>query len=132
MSAALTRRWFQEVWNERREATIDALFAADGVGYGLPGQPRGPEGFRVFWRDFLRLFPDLQLEVHDAVESPPDAEGTVTVASRFTARGTHAPTGRAASFPAMCFARWREGKITEAWNVVDFFGLQEQLGAPPF
>ena len=28
MSATLFRRWFREVWNERREETIDELFAA--------------------------------------------------------------------------------------------------------
>ena len=32
---ALVRRWFEEVWNQGREETIDELFAANGVGYGL-------------------------------------------------------------------------------------------------
>jgi hypothetical protein len=32
---ALVRRWFKEVWNEGREATIDELFAETGVAYGL-------------------------------------------------------------------------------------------------
>jgi hypothetical protein len=32
---ALVRRWFKEVWNQGREESIDELFAAHGVGYGL-------------------------------------------------------------------------------------------------
>ena len=32
---ALVRRWFEEVWNQGREETIDELFAANGIGYGL-------------------------------------------------------------------------------------------------
>lgn len=132
MSAALVRRWFQEVWNERRSAAIDSMFAPEGIGRGLPGEPRGPEGFKTFHATFLELFPDLRIVVEDVVEGPPDAEGVVTCAVRFTAHGTHAPTKRRGSFEAMCFARWRDGRIVEAWNVCDFFGLQQQLGCAPF
>jgi len=42
---ALGRRWFREVWNEGREATIDELFAQGGVAYGLgdgEAEVRGP------------------------------------------------------------------------------------------
>ena len=34
---AVMRRWFNEVWNEGREAAIDEMFAPDGVAYGLVG-----------------------------------------------------------------------------------------------
>ena len=29
---ALGRRWFEEVWNQGREETIDELLPADGIG----------------------------------------------------------------------------------------------------
>jgi hypothetical protein len=52
---ALTRRWFEEVWNKAREGAIDELLAADGIAHGLgeAGQDlRGPAEFRKFYRQF--------------------------------------------------------------------------------
>jgi predicted ester cyclase len=132
MSAALVRRWFKEVWNERRPETIDELFARDGIAHGLPGEPRGPAGFRAFQAAFLTGFPELTIEVDETLEGPPDARGVVTVAARFTAHVLHGPTGRRGTFESMCFSRWHRGQIAEAWNVCDFFGLEQQLGCAPF
>lgn len=131
MSAALVRRWFREVWNERRVETIDALFAADGIAHGLPGDPRGAAGFRAFHAAFLATFPELTIEVDDVFEGPAEG-GVVPVAVRFTAHVLHGASGRRGSFECMCLSRWRRGQIAEAWNVCDFFGLQQQLGVPPF
>jgi hypothetical protein len=53
-SGDLIRRWFEEVWNQGREATIDELCSKDAVGKGqtLDGSHiAGPEHFKVFWQD---------------------------------------------------------------------------------
>jgi hypothetical protein len=45
----LARRWFEEVWNQGRESTIDELFHADGKAYGFPEPDSiliGHEGFK--------------------------------------------------------------------------------------
>lgn len=131
MSRALFERWFEEVWNERRDATIDALFAADGIAHGLPDTLRGPAGFRAFRDGFLRAFPDVQIEVHDVIESPPDRDGTITVVGRATGY-IGRPGGGRAELPFMCWSRWRGGKISESWNICDFHGLEKQVGALPF
>jgi len=64
----LVRRWFKEVWNEGREATIDELFSDAGVGYGL-GDPetevRGPAQFKVFVRNLRGSLPDIHISVED-------------------------------------------------------------------
>jgi hypothetical protein len=39
---SIQRRWFEEVWNQGREATIDELLAPDVVGHGLV-DPNGNE-----------------------------------------------------------------------------------------
>jgi hypothetical protein len=132
MSATLARRWFQEVWNERRVETIDAMLSKDGLCHGLPGDPRGPTAFRAFHAAFLAKFPDLRVIVDETLEGPPDAAGVITVATRFTASGTHAPSKKAGSFACMSFTRWRGGQCVEAFDVCDFFGLQAQLGCSPF
>ena len=57
---AVMRQWFQEVWNERREQTIDELMAPDAKVHGLAGGViEGPEGFKPFHRAFCGAFADL-------------------------------------------------------------------------
>ena len=129
----LTRRWFEEVWNQRRSDAIDELFADDGIAYGLDPlelhPPPGPGPFRAFWQQFCGAFPDLYITVEDVI-----AEGDKT-AVRISFRGTHrgdhlgAPaTGNAVNSTAISFIRWRDGKIIEAWNELDALGLFKQIG----
>jgi predicted ester cyclase len=131
VSRELYRRWFKEVWNERREASIDALLAPNSVAHGLGEPVHGPAGFRVFHKAMFDAFPKLQVEIHDTIEGPPEADGSVTVAGRFTAKVTD-KNGRSGDLACMAFARFRRGQIVEAWNVVDFHGLGKQLGSLPF
>lgn len=132
MSAALVRRWFQEVWNERKGATIDDLFAPDAVAHGLPGVLRGPAAFRAFQDGFLAAFPDVRVELEDVLEGPPDADGTVTVAARFRTHMTHHKNARPGQMTCMSFSRWRDGRCVESWDVCDFHGLRAQVGELPF
>jgi len=47
----LIHRWFEEVWNQGREETIDELFARDAIAFGLgeTEQPvHGPSEFKKF------------------------------------------------------------------------------------
>jgi predicted ester cyclase len=39
------------------------------------------------------------------------------------------PTGRRVRFGGTTFVHWREGRIAEGWNNVDFAGMMEQLAA---
>jgi hypothetical protein len=132
MSAALVRRWFEEVWNQRKVETIDALMGADVVAHGLPPEaPRGPAGFRQFHASFLSLFSELRITVEETIEGPPARDGAVAVAARFTAHVRLRENGRRGELPCMCTSRWRDGKIIEAWNVCDFHALAKQVGPLP-
>ena len=65
---ALVRRWFKEVWNEGREATIDELFAESGVAYGLgdgEAEVRGPAQLKPFVRNLSGSLPDLHISIQD-------------------------------------------------------------------
>lgn len=88
---ALIRRWFEEVWNQGKEATIDELFVPDGVAHGLSKESgrqfQGPADFKPFWRAFRSAFPDIRVTVDDVV-----AEGEKVVA-RCTVRGAHTGHG---------------------------------------
>jgi predicted ester cyclase len=125
----LLRRWFTEVWNERRDATIDELMSPDAAIQGLaPAAIRG-DGFREVRREFLRGFPDLHIEVDDVVAQLDMA------AVRFSCTGTHTgvfqgipPTNAKVSFKGTVFARVESGRVVEAWNLVDQLTLLTQLG----
>ncbi|HZS26416.1 MAG TPA: hypothetical protein VFB76_04240 [Candidatus Angelobacter sp.] len=50
----LVRRWFEEVWNQGREATIDELLSPKGIGFGLAAtdtEVHGPTQFKPFVRN---------------------------------------------------------------------------------
>jgi len=128
------RRWFDEVWCQKRTEAIDELMAPDALGHGLGegGAPtQGTEEFKAFHQKFCRAFPDLQIQVDEVL-----AERDLT-AVRFTATGHHTgegldlpPTGRPVSFTGMVFSRWHEGQLVEGWNLIDFPAMQQQLLPP--
>ena len=132
---ALVRRWFDEVWNQGREETIDELFAPQGIGYGLGDTDvptRGPAEFKIFASNLRGALPDIHMKIEDSI-----AEGDrVTV--RITVEGTHKggqlgvpPTGRRIRIQGIVVVRIANGQIVEGWNSWDQLGLLRQIGALP-
>src|SRR5215472_12493201 len=83
---ALIRRWFDEVWNQRRADLIDEFRASDAVASGLEEgrtESRGKTPFEAFHSNLSAAFPDLRMTIEDMV-----AEGN-KVAIRLRADGTH-------------------------------------------
>ncbi len=131
----LVRRWFEEVWNQKREAAIHELIAPDAIVYGLSPDksappPRGAEPFLAFWRQFCGAFPDIRITVDDVI-----AERDLTCA-RISFTGTHhgphlgvPPTANRVNATGLCLTRWRNGQITEAWNEFDALNVMLQVKA---
>jgi steroid delta-isomerase-like uncharacterized protein len=133
---SVVRTWFDEVWNQGKETSIDRLFAADCVAHGLSnpdGSPvRGPAAFKSFFRQFRDAFPDMHIEVERTV-----TEGDVTAAYCHVT-GAHSgkdfirpATGKRIDFWGVAIGRVRDGQIVEAWNTFDFLTLYQQLGVIP-
>lgn len=127
-------RWFEEVWNNRREDAIDEMFHEDGIANGLSDAEgnsiRGVEGFKTLHRAFLSAYPDLQITVEDTV-----TEGD-KIAARCTVKATHAgeglgiaPTNQPIEFTGLTIVKIKDGKIVEAWNEFDFMKMYSQVGA---
>ncbi len=133
---SVIRTWFEEVWNQGREETIDRLFARDGLAHGLAspdGLPlRGPDAFRPFYRRFRGAFPDIHIEVARTVTEGDmvSAHGHVTGTHQGHDLGVSA-TGNPVDFWGMCIARMRDGQIVEAWNNFDFLSLYQQIRLLP-
>jgi predicted ester cyclase len=67
---AIAKRWFEEVWNQRRTATITELFAPNGISHGVAEDGSdliGPQAFIPFYERFLSAFPDMKLKIEDAI-----------------------------------------------------------------
>jgi steroid delta-isomerase-like uncharacterized protein len=131
---ALAKRWFEEVWNQGKESTIDELFNSQGKVYGFP-EPEsvliGPEGFKTIHRAFRNAFGNLHIVLDELI-----AEGD-RVAIRWTCNGTHSgdglgfpATGKKVVIPGSSFIICRNGQITEGRNFMDLtkmtLGLQSK------
>src|SRR5260370_36003859 len=101
----LIHRWFDEVWNQGREETVDELSAPNGICHGLGeggSDVCGPAGFKVFWRNMRSALPDVEIRIEDTL-----VDGNKAVV-RFVLEGTHLgerlgllPTGRPFSITGM-------------------------------
>ena len=120
-NVAIMRAWYQKVWNERNQDFIDQHYATDGKAYGLGGRyVEGPTAFKAFHSALLGKFPDMQVEL---LQCFGDGE---LVAVNFRAAMPHG--GRTLELRGGGICRFVDGKIVEAWNLVDFLELFEQMG----
>jgi steroid delta-isomerase-like uncharacterized protein len=128
----LSRRIFEEVWNNKNTAAIDELIAANYVHHD-PQSPKfsdGIEGYKQLVAHYLKAFPDARFTIDQEIE-----EGDIAV-TRWRVQGTH--KGDLSTLPAtnksffvagVTIARSKNGKIVEGWNNWDALGLMQQLGA---
>jgi steroid delta-isomerase-like uncharacterized protein len=128
----ILNRWFEEVWNQGRESTIDELLATDAVAHGLVDgngkEITGIESFRAYFRSFRSALSDIHLDVQDTI-----CEGDLQVA-RFVLTARHTgeglgkpPKGRSLKTTGMTIIREKDGKIVEGWNNVDFMTMFQQM-----
>jgi len=130
---ALVRRYYTEVFNERRVDLVDGLAVEDYVEHDpFPGQGDGRTDLRARVELILAAMNPLRFEVQDVI-----AEGDRVVV-RWVQQGTQSgafmgipPTGRQYTFAGIDIHRLRDGLMAEHWHVVDLFGLLQQLGAIP-
>lgn len=130
--ATIARRWFEEVWNQRRDDTIDELMSDDSQGHVEGGDVRGRDAFREMRATFLAALPDVHIEVEDVVAQNDRA------AVRWRAVGTHAGDGfgfpatrQQVHFRGTTWLTIREGRIVEGWDTWNLGGLLESLRSAP-
>src|SRR5262249_39964137 len=131
-AASLMRRWFQEVWNEGKENTIDEMFPRNSVMWGVSrpdASSRGPEEFRAFFHAMRNVFTDMHIELDDVVQQGDLADGRFSVTAKHSGEGFGiAGTGKTIKLVGMCALRAANGVIVEGWNVWDQVGLLRELG----
>ena len=130
-TAAIARRWFEEVWNLRRDQAIYELMARDAIGHMEGGDVHGPEEFQAGRAVFLSGLPDMHITIEHVV-----SEGDMAVV-RWLVRATH--TGELFGVPASkkevkirgtSWFRIRDGKLVEGWDTWNLGGLLDSLRSP--
>ena len=131
-AATLVRKWFEEVWNQGRAASIDELFPPHAVLWGVSQMgvaSQGPAEFKEFHKALKTAFPDIRVTLDQVVQ-----EGD-TAFARWTATMTHTgdglgmpPTNRPLKLSGMSALRVRDGQLVEGWNNWDQLGMARQLG----
>lgn len=128
-AAHVARRWFEEVWNQNRDATIDELMHPEAVFHMEGSEVRTPYEFRQMRDAFMNAFPGLQIEIEDLVS---DGDHAVV---RWHMRGTHGGSGfgeratkQEVAVRGMSWAVVRDGKVIEGWDSWDITGLLTTIG----
>lgn len=126
----LSRRIFEEVWNQKNLDVIDELMAPNYVHHDPqnPNVPNGIEGYKQFVQQYLKAFPDLSMTIHDEF-----VNGNTTI-TRWTATGTQKGdlsglprTNKPITVTGITIARTENGKFVESWNNWDALGMLQQL-----
>lgn len=115
--------WFEQVWNQGNEDTIHEMMDEECEIKGLGLSEKGAEAFLGFYRTFQGAFDGIHIDLIDLMEEGENVMGN----ARFTA--VHRQSGKKVDFVFSALGRWRDGKIVEARNVVDFTTMLTQVGA---
>lgn len=90
----------------------------------------GPEAEKAVWRDALDAMSDLRHDIQEVISEGSTIAGRAVVTG--TLRGDFAgikANGKSFRIDQGLFAHVRDGKIIEAWEIVDTASLLRQLGA---
>jgi steroid delta-isomerase-like uncharacterized protein len=126
----VARRWFEEVWRQRRRESIEQLMTPDAVGHSPTGDTKGPEQWTRSWERLTGAFGDIAIHIDAVISSGRDVvvrwHGTLTHDG--WALGIPA-SGRAARIQGMTWLAVEKGKIVEGWDGWDSTGLLVAVGA---
>jgi predicted SnoaL-like aldol condensation-catalyzing enzyme len=126
---AVIREWFEQLWNQGKEETIDRLLAPGAIAHGLGPQPIvGPEGFKPFFRQLRTAFPDFHVEIVQMVEQGDMVAVVCHVTGVHDGPGMGAPSNANVDFWGMTMGRVRNGQLVEGWNSYDFMTCYQQMG----
>jgi steroid delta-isomerase-like uncharacterized protein len=132
-SEQLARKWFEEIWNHRRFDVIDELMGDPCVIHDAgtrPGDVHRPAEFRAIAEALHRTISGIHIEIEDVLADGEQAVIRCLVTGTHTGDGLGVrPTNRPVRIRGMAWARWRDGKLAEAWNSFDLLSLYEQIGA---
>jgi hypothetical protein len=136
---AITRRFWEQVVNQRDLNVVEDLIATDFALYApaiREDEVRGPDGVRNLVQQFHTMLPDFSVTIEDQ-----EALGTDEVVTRWRARGTSSetvevepgefaePTGAEVECFGTSSSRLSNGKIERTWIAMVIRGSRGTVGA---
>jgi predicted ester cyclase len=118
-NAASARRWFEEVWGQRKLDIVHELLLPHSVAHTDNGDLVGPEPFLAFHQRMFEAMPDLRVTV-EGVIAQDDA-----VAIRWTLAATRA--GRPIHMQGVTWVHCKDGKMIEGWDCWNAAELERLL-----
>ncbi len=126
------RRLLTRAFSQGDYSELDELIAPDYKEHQNGIQGVGPEAVRRTASGLRASFPDLSLEIQDAIAD----EDTVWVRVRAQGSDTggvagRPPSGRRIEVDVVDIVRFRDGLMSEHWGVADRLGMLQQVGVVP-
>lgn len=125
---AVVRRYWFELWNEKKGEVLNDIAVEDVIFHFPPGQAHQPPTLRKWFETALIAFPDVHFTLHDEL-----ADGDKVV-SRWSYQATNTgtflgrdTTGLQVYDQGIDIFRLENGKIVEMWVAQDSLGLLQQL-----
>jgi steroid delta-isomerase-like uncharacterized protein len=129
----IMRRWFEDVWNNGKTATIHELMAPEAVGIGQGGPEvaiKGPHEFQVFVEKLRGAFPDIKVTIEDAFESGDKA--VARWSATMTRTGDHLglpASNKKIRITGISMVQVANGKIVAGWDNWDQMTMLKEIGA---
>lgn len=119
----LLHQWFGEVWQNAKESAIPKLLDDKAVIHGLSTDSMltGSEAFLPFYHSFRKDFPIVNVTLDHLIKTEDFEAAYCDVI-------TENSMGKRVQFNGICVARFKDGKLIEAWNAFDFLTMYQQLG----
>ena len=130
----ILRRWFTELWEQGRIEHFHEMAHPSIVFHtvGMTGETlAGVDGFRKLYDPIRAAFSNIKFTFDDAVEAgnAGAVRWTMTMSHTGPELGV-APSGKPVTVTGISFARFRDGKVIEAWDEWDRLGFMKQAGVP--
>jgi predicted ester cyclase len=134
---AVTRRFYEEVFDRGNLAHVDEVFDPNYVDHDTFNPMGNLEGFKQAVASLKEAFPDSKMVIEDLI-----SEGDKVVA-RVTMQGTNTgplsmgpgntipATGKSLSATGIDIIQFAGGKVVEHWGEFDMMGMMQQLGLIP-
>ena len=115
--------WFDEVWEKGNEDAIIKLLDKDAVIHGLEIHKdyKGHDAFIPYFRKFREAFPEVHVDLEHLIKTNDQEAAFCHVTVKDT-------SGKSVHFDGIVIAKFKDGKIIEAWNAFDFINMYKQMG----
>lgn len=128
----LTRRMFDEIWNEKNPELFDEFYAEDYVAHGNRLVADDLHGAKEWYELIVTAFPDVTFDLDRFVAE----DDLVTVT--WSATGTHEapfmgfePTRKTETIDGITVLRFDDDVIAEGWMEYDAISLLQAIDAFP-